>query len=177
MTTLKTIAMGALLVGVANCAEGPATRPNADPDAADRTEIDAMYADYRKDFPDVKEISAEELVDLRKREDVVVVDVREPREMAVSMIPGAISKTEFEQKIDEFKNRPIVTHCTIGYRSGVYAEELKQRGIDAMNLKGSILSWVHAGQPVVDAEGRETKRVHVYGKKWDLLPEGYEAVW
>ena len=29
----------------------------------------------------------------------------------------------------------------------------------------------------VDADGQPTKRVHIYGAKWNLLPEGYEAVW
>ena len=71
----------------------------------------------------------------------------------------------------------IVAHCTIGYRSGKYVAKLQRQGLDALNLKGSILSWVHAGQPVVTFEGEETKRVHVYGQKWDLLPQGYKAVW
>jgi rhodanese-related sulfurtransferase len=129
-----------------------------------RKKIDEMYGKYRKDFPSVKDISAEELA---KRLD----------ERAVSMIPGAISKAEFEAHRADFAGKPIVVHCTIGYRSGVYVEKLAAESVDALNLAGSILSWVHAGQPVVDAEGNETHRVHVYGAKWDLLPEGYQALW
>ena len=47
---------------------------------------------------------------------------------------------------------------------------------DAVNLKGSILPWVHAGQELVDDTG-PTRRVHVHGREWGLLPAGYEPVW
>ena len=141
--------------------------------------IDAMYEDYREDFPGIGEISAEELATMLEGDGkVVLVDVRESKERAVSIIAGSISEDTFEANRDQYpKDATIVVHCTIGYRSGKYVEKLQRRGIDALNLKGSILSWVHAGQPVETPEGEETKRVHVYGQKWDLLPEGYEAVW
>lgn len=139
--------------------------------------IDEMYGGYREEFAEVEEIGAEELARLLEDESVVLVDVREDRERAVSMIAGAISTREFEERMDELAGRPIVLHCTIGYRSGKYAQDLEEKGIHARNLAGSILSWVHAGQPVVDAQGVETKRVHVYGETWDLLPAGYTSVW
>lgn len=146
-------------------------------DAEKRAAIEAMYREFQPDFPDAPEISVEELIRLRTREDLLIVDVREPEERMVSIIPGAISKEAFESLKRGLGDAPIVVHCTIGYRSAGYVEALKAEGIEAYNLKGSILSWVHAGQPVVDPEGNETKRVHVYGKRWDLLPEEYEAVW
>lgn len=141
--------------------------------------IDAMYADYREDFPEIGEISAEELAALLEGDgEVIIVDVREPKERAVSIIAGSITQDTFEANREQYpKDATIVLHCTIGYRSGKYAEKLQRRGIEALNLKGSILSWVHAGQPVVTLEGEETRRVHVYGQKWNLLPKGYEAVW
>lgn len=158
-----------------------ACEPNGTPLQGNVTEPDkiiAMYEEYREDFPGIGEISAHELAGkLADKEDLVIVDVRESEEREVSTIPGSISKEEFEKKRDVFQDQTIVVHCTIGYRSGMYVQELAEQGIEAYNLKGSILSWVHEGQPVVDAEGNVTKRVHVYGKKWDLLPEGYEAVW
>lgn len=153
----------------------PAETP--DPNAAKRAEIEGMYAGYRDDFPGILEISADELAARRAQEDVVIVDVREPEERAVSTIPGAVAGDAFEHDLDTYRDKTIVVYCTIGYRSGRYVAKLKERGIDAYNLEGSILSWVHAGQPVVAPNGSETKRVHVYGSKWDLLPDGYEAVW
>jgi hypothetical protein len=41
----------------------------------------------------------------------------------------------------------------------------------------SLLAWSHAGGPLVDGEGRPTKRLHVFGARWDLAAEGYEPVW
>ncbi len=147
-------------------------------DEEKRSAIAGMYRGYHKDFPDIVDISVDDLAKLRENEDVVIVDVREPNEQAVSMIPGAITKEEFERRKVELRDKPIVVHCTIGYRSGVYAEGLAKDGIAAQNLEGSILSWAHAGQPLIDPKtGGPTKRVHVYGREWDLLPEGYEAVY
>jgi hypothetical protein len=30
---------------------------------------------------------------------------------------------------------------------------------------------------VVDAGGAPTRKVHVYGRRWNVLPEDFEAVW
>ncbi len=165
-----------LSVAAASCAPA-APLAQARTDAAKRAAIDAMYREFQPGFPDAPETSVAELIRLWTEEDVIIVDVREPEERMVSIIPGAISKEAFELLKEDLGGEPIVAHCTIGYRSAAYVEALQAEGLEAYNLKGSILSWVHAGQPVVDPEGNETKRVHVYGKRWDLLPEGYEAVW
>lgn len=140
-------------------------------------QIARMYDEYRADFPDVPEMTVAEYLAKEDAEDVVLVDVREPEEQAVSMIPGALTKEEFEFRKQEYKDDTVITYCTIGYRSGVYAQELREAGFNALNLKGSVLSWAHAGQPFQTPAGEDTNRVHVYGKAWNLLPPGYEPVW
>ena len=148
-----------------------------DPDGVKRATIEKMYTGYKTSFPDTPDITAQELVDLRVSDaTVVIVDVRKEKERAVSVIPGALSRAEFERRKDEFRGRRIVLYCTIGYRSGKIVKTLRAEGLDAVNLKGSILSWAHASQPLVDKNG-DTKRLHVYGRKWDLAPANYEAVW
>jgi rhodanese-related sulfurtransferase len=138
--------------------------------------IERYYGLCAKLLPKVPEISAAELAERRKRQRLAIVDVREPHEQAVSMIPGAMSRTEFEARKDDFRDVPIVAYCTLGFRSGKYAATLHNEGFNAYNLHGAILAWTHAGQPLVDAEG-ETRRVHVYGRKWNLVASGYEGVW
>ena len=165
----------ALLV-LARCAPEPGS-VGTTTNEEKRAKIEAMYEEFRPEFPDAEEIDVEGFLKLQARGEVLLVDVREHDERAISTIPGSISKEAFEEIADDLADVPVVVHCTIGYRSARYVESLKARGVHAYNLKGSILSWVHAGQPVVDPEGNETKRVHVYGKHWDLLPEGYEALW
>jgi hypothetical protein len=38
-----------------------------------------------------------------------------------------------------------------------------------------IVAWALEGDPLYDKNG-ETKRIHVYGKKWNHAPNGYETV-
>ncbi|MCK5551872.1 MAG: rhodanese-like domain-containing protein, partial [Deltaproteobacteria bacterium] len=98
------------------------------------------------------------------------------REQEVSMLPGAITSEEFEGNMEKYQDKTIVVYCTIGNRSGHYTKHLIEKGIRAYNLRGSILAWIHAGQRLV-SDGEETRRVHVYGRKWNLAPKEYEAVW
>ena len=137
-----------------------------------------MYAGYKPSFPEVADVSPNEVVALQQElgPELVLVDVREPREREVSMLPGAISREQFDARRDELAGRTVVAYCTIGYRSGRFADELRKAGVDARNLKGSILAWSHAGLPLV-AGGEPTRRLHVYGADWDLAAEGYETVW
>lgn len=138
--------------------------------------IERYYGLCAKLLPKVPEISATELAERVKRERLAIVDVREPREQAVSMIPGAMTRTEFEARKDDFRDSPIIAYCTLGFRSGKFAAKLRDQGFDAYNLRGAILAWTHAGEALFDAEG-ETRRVHVYGRKWNLVASGYEGVW
>lgn len=144
---------------------------------AQKQQILEMYQAYKsKSFPGIADITVEEYQALKKEEEIVLVDVREPREQEVSMIPGAINKAEFEKNLSPYQNDTIVLYCTIGYRSGLYTQKLQKKNYHAMNLIGGVLAWAHAGQLFVGPKG-ETRRVHVYGEKWNLLPRGYEGVW
>jgi len=165
-----------LVLGGAGCPESIRRPPIQNPGATNR-EILRLYESYRDDFPEVRGVTPEDLIKLRAQEDVLLVDVREASERAVSVIPGAITREQFESEKSSIGDRPIVAYCTIGYRSGEYVEKLNKEGIPALNLEGSILAWVNAGQPIVDSHGAATKRVHTYGAQWSLLPEGYEAVY
>ncbi len=138
--------------------------------------INELYEGYKRSFPDIPEMSAEELVSMKAKTEIVLVDRRQRKEQEVSMIPGAIPSEEFKRDINDYKNKTIVVYCTIGSRSGYFVKELIQKGLKAYNLKGGILAWIHAKQELV-SQGEETRRVHVYGRRWNLAPKGYEAVW
>jgi rhodanese-related sulfurtransferase len=160
-----------LLVAVAAC--GTADLSEAEKAAR----ITELYAGYRAEFPEAPELSVEELLDrLRGPGEVVLVDVRTDSEREISMIPGSMSRLEYEQLRSDLGEHTVVTYCTIGYRSGLYTEELRQQGWDAYNLEGSILAWTHAGQEL-ESDGKKTRRLHVYGNRWDLAADGYETVW
>ncbi len=136
--------------------------------------IEEMYAGYKKDFPQVEGVTARELLDTR--DELVLVDVRTAEEQAVSMIPGAISRDDFDADRARFAGSRIVAYCTIGARSGEFAAELQEQGWKVRNLEGSILAWTHAGGELVGPDG-PTNKVHVHGRRWNLAADGYEAVW
>lgn len=145
-------------------------------DAEKRRQIDECYASFKPTFPAVRDVSIAEFIELIGGRALVIVDVRPKAERDISMIPAAISKDWFEEHRSQYRDRLVVTYCTIGARSGKYAVTLQQQGFEVVNLRGSILAWAHDSQPLIDKDG-PTKRVHVYSAAWNLLPRSYEAVW
>jgi rhodanese-related sulfurtransferase len=107
--------------------------------------------------------------------DFVVVDVRSDEEVDVSIIPGAITKEEYEKNPSKYKGRTVIPYCTIGGRSGRYAAQLKKKGVDVKNFKGSILAWVRAELPLETLEGESTRRVHIYSDRYKI-PSKYQAI-
>eukprot|EP00239_Pterosperma_sp_CCMP1384_P003571 CAMPEP_0197850062 /NCGR_PEP_ID=MMETSP1438-20131217/14113_1 /TAXON_ID=1461541 /ORGANISM="Pterosperma sp., Strain CCMP1384" /LENGTH=192 /DNA_ID=CAMNT_0043463013 /DNA_START=211 /DNA_END=786 /DNA_ORIENTATION=+ len=157
---------------------------------ARRKAVDDMFQGYKKKaFSKAPDMSVKELHKMLDKKNsstskqVVVIDVRTPGEREVSIIPQAISRSEFEAHKKDFEKHTVVAYCTIGYRSGQYVQELLGEGFNAFNLKGSILEWSLEGFALVDPNGKttgesaETKRVHVFGENWNLVGRDYEAVW
>jgi rhodanese-related sulfurtransferase len=140
-------------------------------------QIERMYREYAQEFPEIKTITITQLQQLQSQgTKLVLVDVRSPEEIAVSHIPGAITTAEFERHLTQYQDTKVVAYCTIGYRSGLYAQKLRQQGVEILNLEGSLLAWSHAGGKLINASGM-THRVHVFGRQWQLTPDNYEAVW
>ncbi|MCB9664606.1 MAG: rhodanese-like domain-containing protein [Alphaproteobacteria bacterium] len=135
-----------------------------------------MYAGYKKTFGDVPDVTATEAQALLADGRVLLVDVREPQEREVSTLPGAVTPDELAAHPEEAEGKVVVAYCTIGYRSGQWAKEQREKGLDVRNLAGSVLAWTHAGGPLVH-DGEPTRKVHVYGATWNLARSDYEAVW
>lgn len=135
-----------------------------------------MYADYRRAFSDVADISPTEAMALYDAGKAIFVDTRKPSEMAVSALPGAIPERGFLEDPSRYKGKTVIGYCTISYRSGFQAKALARKGIRMVNLKGGILAWTLEGFPVFDPRGQVTRRIHVFGKKWNFPPDGYGAV-
>ena len=145
-------------------------------DTEKRQKIEAMYQGYKENFPEVQDISPREEIKLSQTRKVVFIDVRETQEQAISMLPDAIPAKEFLKNPDKYKGYLKVAYCTISYRSGKFAQKLRKEGITVYNLQGGLLAWVHDGGKVYHNK-MESKRIHVYGPKWNLGPADYEAVW
>lgn len=166
---LAALAAAFLLAGAGTSGEPPLT------DEERKSRVYAMYADYKREFPEVVDISAREAMSLAEKGGVVFVDTRTPEERKVSVIPGAVPQDAYEAAPERFAGKTVVAYCTISYRSGLFARDWGRRGTDVRNLAGGILAWTLEGGTVSDGDG-PTRRLHVYGRKWDLAPEGYETV-
>jgi rhodanese-related sulfurtransferase len=105
----------------------------------------------------------------------VVVDVRSDAEVNVSVIPGAITKSQFEKDRQQYEGRMVIPYCTVGGRSGAYAKKLKSSGVRVKNYEGSILKWIDAELPLVTLDGKPTNRVHTYSDRYKI-PAKYEQV-
>jgi len=141
-----------------------------------RQKVKSMYAGYKKQFPEVQDVSPQQAMTLAADQKVVFIDIREPNEQQVSMLPGAITEKEFLIDPANYKDDFKIVYCTISYRSGIFAQKLQKNGIMVYNLRGGLLAWVHDGGKIYDRNG-ETYRIHVYGPKWNLGPARYEAIW
>ncbi|HJZ89129.1 MAG TPA: rhodanese-like domain-containing protein [Polyangia bacterium] len=86
---------------------------------------------------------------LSEREPPLIVDVREPHETALGVIPGArlIPMQSVPTAIGELRGagRPIVVYCAHGVRSANVVVHLRDRGVDACSLRGGIDAWLSAG--------------------------------
>lgn len=163
----------AVLAVLAVC--GSARGQRAMTDAAKKKVVYGMYADYRREFPGVQEVSPLAAMRLFEEGAALFVDTRRPEEMAVSMLPGAVSQAEFLENPERYRGRTVIVYCTISYRSGLLAARLAVQGVTVTNLQGGLLAWVLEGGRVYDGAG-ETRRIHVYGKKWNYPPAGYTSV-
>ncbi len=173
MPSIRKNLQGLLAILLIPCALAPA---RAESDAERRAQVEALYAGYRKDFPEVVDIEPREAMRLAAEGKALFVDIREEREQRVSMLPGAITEQELLKNLDAYAGKTLIGYCTISYRSGKLAQRLKSRGITLLNLHGGLLAWVHEGGKVYDAAG-ETRRIHVYGRKWNLGPQAFTPVW
>lgn len=103
----------------------------------------------------------------------VLLDTRAAAEYAVSHLPNAQwvdSNLEDVTRLNlpDF-GQPIVTYCSVGYRSAAIAERLQKAGYtNVANLEGSIFQWVNEGRPVY-RNNELVLQVHPYNELWGCL--------
>ncbi len=145
-------------------------------DVQKRQTIEKMVADYRANFPDTIEMDSSRAKELMQAKKIIFIDVRQPNEQEVSMLPDAIPHNVFLKNPEKYREYTKVGYCTIGYRSSRFTQAMKQNGVTIYNLHGGMLGWVHDGGKIYDKNG-QSFRIHVYGRPWELAPEGYQEVW
>lgn len=96
--------------------------------------------------PSYPTISPSALKERLKKENLVLVDVREPYEHAEKHIPNSIliplgTLPQRVKELEPYKDEEIIVYCRSGNRSGQACDFLQKLGFKAINLEGGMLAW------------------------------------
>lgn len=89
-------------------------------------------------------ITPRQLDELRKAEDITILDCRTQEEYARGHVEGAIliPVDELRKRFQELDpSKKVVIYCRVGYRANVGFRFLIQKGFDAYNLTGGYLGY------------------------------------
>ncbi|MCE8547895.1 rhodanese-like domain-containing protein [Ruegeria pomeroyi] len=110
----------------------------------------------------VTSVKCEDMVERLTSDDIVLVDIRDPRELErEGMIPGAFhaprGMLEFWIDPESPYHKPVfaegktyVFYCASGWRSLLAARLAMEMGIEARSLLGGFGDWKRAGHPVAE---------------------------
>ncbi len=109
----------------------------------------AINTEIAEKFSDVEHISIEQFLEKQEKDDdLLIVDVREPEEYAVSYILGAQNMTDPQVigKLALESEKDVVVYCSVGYRSALMVQKLQNLGVgEVSSLRGSIFCLGQSG--------------------------------
>jgi len=94
----------------------------------------------------------------RRRDELFLLDVREPDEWGAGHVPGSvhIPMRELGARQAELpSDSTILCVCRSGSRSGMVARALAEAGYRVENLDGGLQSWEAYGHPLEDMSGEQ----------------------
>lgn len=99
--------------------------------------------------PKIKDLTPTQVKDLLDREEIVLIDVREPAEFAAQRIHGALNfplSTFDPDALPDSLERPVVFQCGSGKRSATAVERCQRAGLHIdSHMAGGIMAWRAAG--------------------------------
>ena len=102
------------------------------------------------------EIGPEDLAERLARDEVQLIDVREPYEHDAGRIQGA-RHIELERLASQAgtndRETPVIFYCRLGARSGMAANAFRRAGYDARSMDGGLERWHGEGRPIVPEDG------------------------
>ena len=162
-----------------------------EPASADaRTELAGVEAQVAAQFPSIKHMEPDALASLlASRQPIMIFDVREEGEYAVSHLSGAVrvepglDPTAFVADLGAAaQGKTIIFYCSVGMRSSHLASKsaplLMASGVKSVNnLRGGIFRWSNEGRPLEIGSAPPGKAsnsgvtVHPFNSKWGRLIE------
>ena len=101
----------------------------------------------------IREVSPRAAADMRKRPDVLFLDVREPNEWNLGHVPGAmhIPRGTLESGVEPRipRDATVVVYCAAGNRSALAADTMQQLGYsNVVSMADGWRGWVQNGGEV-----------------------------
>lgn len=89
------------------------------------------------------EISVQEL-SKRDADSYILIDIRDDSSYSYGNIPGSlhVPKDILEADYEKYKDKPLILYCKKGETSAETVQFLKEKNIEAKNLKGGYLAWL-----------------------------------
>jgi rhodanese-related sulfurtransferase len=142
--------LGMLLsIGILSIAPMPVIAAGSMPQALSEA-IDKFLTSLPSDYYTIT--NTEALKSIVKRDNPLLIDVRQPSEYASGHIPNAINipLQTLAENLDQIpKDRPVVLYCTTGYRTGMGVMTLEMLGYtNVQAFPPSIQGWKVAGEPL-----------------------------
>jgi rhodanese-related sulfurtransferase len=100
----------------------------------------------------VRDLTPEEVHAALLREEILLVDVREPQEHAAERIEGSLLAplSRFDPSSLPVGDKQVVLYCAVGRRSATAVAACAGAGVPVtMHLAGGLRAWTAAGLPTV----------------------------
>lgn len=136
---------------------------------------DSIEYTIATEFPDIRQMTTNDLANILDDDakEVMLLDVREADEIAVSHLLGAVRVGSAQEAAALIRSAPqhtiIVAYCSVGYRSAELVSELQQFSARTVyNLNGSLFRWANEDRAVYRGTERVTT-VHPFSDRWGTL--------
>ena len=139
-------------------------------------DLSALHQGIISDYSQVSHISAEAF-DRQNTDDIILLDIREADEFAISHIAGArridpeiSTQNLLTQLPKDLTDKTIIVYCSVGRRSTALAARAKSHllakgATNIVNLEGGIFDWHNEQRPLTSASG-STDYIHPYNEYW-----------
>ncbi len=150
---------------------------------ADSFSLDAISKKLQSKYHAIQHMPGEQLLTALsqdKQQDLLLFDVREKAEYAVSHIKGAHQlnpnswrRTVMQRYGQAVKDKTVIFYCSVGVRSSKMASALKADLLKAgakgvYNLDQGLFGWANQNRPMVNTQG-PTPYIHPYDAHWGQL--------
>ena len=112
-----------------------------------------VAGELRQRLSGVNEVGPAEATRMLNHDNAVIVDMREDKDYREGHIVNAVhtpaSNSDAVQKLEKFRDRPVIVYCRSGHTSAGFCRKLSKQGFASVyNLAGGVLGWQKAGLPL-----------------------------